>query len=680
MIRTTLVAVLLTTSTLGLAQLTQRSSLSEENLFSDSRGEGCRGDSSVQNYQNFSLRQPLMIVTSVEEVETGTDKKAEVNGARNVASARLNGLHKEVRTERRGIRENRLGNSSPLTTYNVNQNVNVVTENLRNEQDFKTRQNNEPKGYSSRIRGVVPCLYRDKGCLDFIRVIKSGELDSIRIPSDGLLVVVPRENFLITEEDSELSAPIHNERKNGKTFDSSSITSPIRTNKPDSYKEQDYLHLGDTSKIMQGKTNNDCVVFILTNLPADELSLLLDAKNGRWDFTDLLNAALIAEGLTTKKNRAHYRARFETLLASLKVQTTDMTDPLMKTQCVYDFLHSQTLVSKYDLNCSSIAASLDLGVFNCVSATVLFNCLAKRVGLEVAALETTGHAKSRVKFTDSYLDVETTCSSWSRLPDHIRPYQRTQSEHKREEILHKNHVVVGERTEGLDGQNNVNLVSSEKLCEDEEDGVQSRGGRVSTGQVSFKSVIFDSSQNGFMKETSLKNDSANSDSINSGRGEHLRLEDGSTMFTVDRDAPLGYSFTRTRRPMREITDVELIATIYYNVGVDHYQAGDYEGAVASYVKAAQLAPNNRTILGNLKATLNNWAIDVATKEKKYDEAIRITELGLAIDPNFQEFNMNMPIFFHDWIEYLARDNKWDEIKYVQKEYWKRFPKEKSEKN
>ena len=127
--------------------------------------------------------------------------------------------------------------------------------------------------------------------------------------------------------------------------------------------------------------------------------------------------------------------------------------------------------------------------------------------------------------------------------------------------------------------------------------------------------------------------------------------------------------------MREITDVELVATIYYNVGVDYYQSGDYESAVASYIKAAHLAPSNATILGNLKATLNNWAIDAATKYRRYDIAVRVTELGLAIDPNFREFKTNMPIFFHDWIEHLAKENRWDEAEFVRDRYLKMFPEE-----
>ena len=327
-----------------------------------------------------------------------------------------------------------------------------------------------------------------------------------------------------------------------------------------------------------------------------------DAEDGRWDEIDLFDAALIAEGLTTRERRAPQREKFDRFSAELATLTERETDPLQKTKIVYEYLHDVVLTQKYNLNCSSLVAALETGVFNCVSATALFNCFAARSGLEVAALETTGHAKSRVKFADSFLDLETTCSSWDRLPDKIRPYSRPRS------------TTTG-------------------------------GGAI-------------------LQNVSFERREPNADA-------------GSTTFDAETstpDAPLGYSYTRTRKPMREIGDVELVATIYYNVGVDFYQKERFEEAIVAYVKAARLAPNNLTILGNLKATLNNWAIQIAMKDEDFERAIQVAEQGLLLDPNFPEYKMNLPIFFHRWVDCLARDNRWDEAKRVEREYLKRFPK------
>ncbi|MDO5308517.1 MAG: tetratricopeptide repeat protein [Planctomycetia bacterium] len=492
----------------------------------------------------------------------------------------------------------------------------------------------EKVGKSKLASGSVGALARRNGRVDFLRVIKREDLPKLREPENVLYVVAPRSAFQSSGEELEnvpenqgdsvaALAPLPDlvDANQEEVFQTVDVTQAVSLNIA-------YADGADSRSDANSDSQpqeEEFIVFILSDLDVNEKALLKDALNGQWDQVDLLNAALIAEGLATKESRAHYQSRFDNLYSVLAVQLRGLNEPLQKTEKVYGFLHDVALYSRYDLNCSSVAASLDSGVFNCVSATVLFNCFASRAGLKVAALETTGHAKSRVKFDTCYLDIETTCSKWSNLPDQIHSYPS-----------------VTEKTE-----------STSELSESptSEPAAQERS---------------DSALDFAFSEQELNN-SPQSDSVNS---DVTRFLDGFTTFTVDSDAPMGYSFTRSRRPMREISDVELIATIYYNVGVDYYQAGDFESAIASYIKAVQLAPNNRTILGNLKATLNNWAIDVAMRYKDYEQAIRITQLGRCLDPDFREFNQNLPIFFNDWIEYLAKDDKWDEIEHIQNEYKK----------
>ena len=432
--------------------------------------------------------------------------------------------------------------------------------------------------------------------IPFARRATREELERWRASEKGTLVAIPRANFLKRGNEKKTDDA-------GKGIDATS--EPVAT--------RDAVEAPSTESVASAVASpnasaanvgaDEYVVFTLSNLPADEAALLRDAEDGRWDEIDLFDAALIAEGLTTRERRAPQREKFDRFAAELATLTERETDPLKKTKIVYEYLHDVVLTEKYNLNCSSLVASLETGVFNCVSATALFNCFAARSGLDVAALETTGHAKSRVKFADSFLDLETTCSSWERLPDKARPYSRP-------------------------------LPSA------------SENGGAILQNVSFerRETVADAGSTTFDAETSTP------------------------------DAPLGYSYTRTRKPMREIGDVELVATIYYNVGVDFYQKERFEEAIVAYVKAARLAPNNLTILGNLKATINNWAIQIAMKDRDFERAILVAEQGLLLDPNFPECKMNLPIFFHRWVDDLARDNRWDEAKRVEREYLKRFPK------
>lgn len=565
----------------------------------------------------------------------------------------------------------------PLTdsrTVNVNSSASVSQGSVRN---IAVPRNNQAS-LKEETKKSVSSLKRINNQYDFLRIVSANELSKIKTSNDCVVVAVPRKNFLNApksslEQETFIESEPNTDLRQELTDERSSIVSSIE--KSDDRRQS--LLTGPFNKTVALQNTDEYVIFILTNIDQDEQNLLRDSRNGRWEFADLLGASLIAEGLTTRESRAHYRARFETLLAALKRQLVDLNDPLMKTQLVYDFLHSTALYSKYDLNCSSVAASLDSGVFNCVSATVLFNCFASKVGLNVAALETTGHAKSRVKFSDCFLDIETTCYSWDRLPDRIRPYANKRSEQAGRSGLVDAEENLANKIDGVNTEvDSIDNLSTQKKNELDLAGNRTELVRESTGKVTFKPVVFDEDPV-ILQTVSSSSSSDVAENRAQSLNEHSEVgeaEGGFTTFGIDEEAPLGYSFTRNRRPMREISDVELVATIYYNIGVDRYQSGDYDGAIASYIKAVQLSPNNQTMLGNLKATLNNWAIDIATKEKDYATAIRITELGLKLDPDFHEYKMNLPIFFRDWIEYLGKDNKWEEVKRVQEEYWKRFPK------
>jgi Tfp pilus assembly protein PilF len=86
--------------------------------------------------------------------------------------------------------------------------------------------------------------------------------------------------------------------------------------------------------------------------------------------------------------------------------------PRRQVEAIFAFLHGKILKGKYNIQCTDLRQAFDEGRFNCVSATVLFNCLAGELGLSCCGLETPGHALSRVYLPDGPLDVETTCPRW----------------------------------------------------------------------------------------------------------------------------------------------------------------------------------------------------------------------------------------------------------------------------
>jgi tetratricopeptide (TPR) repeat protein len=148
-----------------------------------------------------------------------------------------------------------------------------------------------------------------------------------------------------------------------------------------------------------------------------EIRLFADAADRRLDEFPLLEAGLIASGLEKPDRLVYYRGRFDALADELRPRIGKAKKPPQQAQAVFEFLHRRVLTGGYQLESTDLRAALDEGRFNCVSASVLFDCLAGACGLDVCGLEMPGHAMSRLRLADGPLDVETTCARWFALLD-----------------------------------------------------------------------------------------------------------------------------------------------------------------------------------------------------------------------------------------------------------------------
>lgn len=110
---------------------------------------------------------------------------------------------------------------------------------------------------------------------------------------------------------------------------------------------------------------------------------------------------------------------------------------------------------------------------------------------------------------------------------------------------------------------------------------------------------------------------------------------------------------------RRVSGVQLVATIYYNRGVDLLSRKQFAAAMAANCKAVRLDRDNQTAWGNLLATLNNWAVD-AGAEGRFADAVTLLETGLDVDPNFQAFTGNYTHVHHLWVESLCRLGRHEE--------------------
>lgn len=141
-----------------------------------------------------------------------------------------------------------------------------------------------------------------------------------------------------------------------------------------------------------------------------QADLLRDAADGSFDKFTLLRAGFVASGVVDGEKLAEHQTSFDRLASILAERLpSEPTTREVATQ-VLGFLHDEVLVGDYYPTCTEVQHAFDRGDYNCVSATLLYQCLCRRLGLDPVAVATTTHVRSR--FVDEQMDVETTCDDW----------------------------------------------------------------------------------------------------------------------------------------------------------------------------------------------------------------------------------------------------------------------------
>ena len=151
-----------------------------------------------------------------------------------------------------------------------------------------------------------------------------------------------------------------------------------------------------------------------------EERLFADAADGRLDEFSPLDAALVVSGIEDVDSLRRYGQKAAALVEQLRNSDKLADAPRERVEAIFDFMHSRVLRGGYDLKNTDLRRVLDEGHYNCVTATVLFNYLAGRLGLNCRGLQMPGHAMSRLLLADGPLDVETTCPRWFQLADDPR--------------------------------------------------------------------------------------------------------------------------------------------------------------------------------------------------------------------------------------------------------------------
>ena len=334
--------------------------------------------------------------------------------------------------------------------------------------------------------------------------------------------------------------------------------------------------------------------FALAVPNALERDLLDDSVDGTWQRWDIVSAALVAEGLADRTRVDAYRNKVASIVGEVPSREKDRL-----VQTIFETLHGRLLTGKYDVACTNLAHAIDTGDFNCVSATVLFHAMAQQAGLDVCGLEMRGHALSRVRFDHQVIDLETTCADWFNLSERERRRADTPSK-----VGYDTAYLAARRQMPQTVDQSLNVTRS-----------------LDAGTHAVRSVSRDSAD-------------------------------------LPPTLPPTLSPNEVPGSFREISDVQLIATIYYNRGVDELTAGHFSTATVANIKALQLDPQNENAWRNLMATFNNWAIARAS-EGDYIGAAQLLDEGRFIDDGYELFRANQVHTFYHWVVDVADNRDYD---------------------
>jgi tetratricopeptide (TPR) repeat protein len=92
-------------------------------------------------------------------------------------------------------------------------------------------------------------------------------------------------------------------------------------------------------------------------------------------------------------------------------------------------------------------------------------------------------------------------------------------------------------------------------------------------------------------------------------------------------------------PPEAISDVALVAMIYYNRGVEALKRMDFEQAIGLNRLALTLDPHNSSARGNLLGAINKQALHL-TERRQFAAALSLVDEGLEIDPDHEPLRQN----------------------------------------
>jgi tetratricopeptide (TPR) repeat protein len=126
------------------------------------------------------------------------------------------------------------------------------------------------------------------------------------------------------------------------------------------------------------------------------------------------------------------------------------------------------------------------------------------------------------------------------------------------------------------------------------------------------------------------------------------LKDGDRVIPVETTNARGFDIhdNMNRDHKREMTELSLIAVIYYNHGVTFDKKHQRHEALQANLCALSLDKTNESAANNAMAALINWERDLS-KKGKYNEGLEVLRIGLILAPSDKKLLQNRNVLVQD---------------------------------
>ncbi len=189
-------------------------------------------------------------------------------------------------------------------------------------------------------------------------------------------------------------------------------------------------------------------------------TLEADINDGRLQEFSLIEAAFIVSGATTKELLNESLRWYDTLIQEIEDKNIMvLMDQKASAERLFFFLHSNWLKT-YQKEATTLLDIQQKRLYNCVSATVLYNLTCEKLGLQTMGFETPSHVYTIFTNFGEYVMVENTTTMGFNIMKNLRAYSQYLTEYYPDKLVLKiglNQLYAYENSKGRE-INNTELI------------------------------------------------------------------------------------------------------------------------------------------------------------------------------------------------------------------------------